>query len=190
VPDPTAPGQVVSPTALETWAGCPHAYFVERLLRVEPVESPEELVEISPMEVGNLIHQVMDRFFTEQVRARAGPQRWTAQQRDVLRRITLEVAAEFEARGVTGHRLLWQQELGRILTDLQLLLDDDEKLRAETGRRQVRSELAFGMGGPWSYGCPTAGPSGSGAAPTGSTGPARGSWWWTTRPAAPASSRT
>jgi ATP-dependent helicase/nuclease subunit B len=123
---------------------------VERLLRVEPLESPEELVQISALEVGSLIHEVLDRFFTAQVQARAapaGPQPWTAQQRDELRRITREVAAEFEERGVTGHRLLWQQELGRILVDLQALLDGDDALRAETGRRQVRSELAFGMNG-------------------------------------------
>jgi ATP-dependent helicase/nuclease subunit B len=150
VPDPTAAGQVVSPTALEAWATCPHAYFVARLLRVEPVESPEELVEISPLEVGSLIHETLDRFFAAQARARAvprGAQPWTAQQRADLLRIATEVAAEYEARGVTGHRLLWQQERQRILADLALLLDDDQRLRAETGRRQVRSELTFGMRG-------------------------------------------
>ena len=43
--------------------------------------------------------------------------------------------------------MLWRQELGRILTDLDGLLDDDELLRAQAGRRQVRSELVFGMRG-------------------------------------------
>jgi len=149
VPNPTAADRVVSPTSLEAWAICPHAYFVERLLRVEPVESPEELVEISPLEVGSLIHEALDRFFTEQSRAGAvpgGSQQWTASQRTALRRIASEVATEFEARGVTGHQLLWRQERHRILTDLELLLDDDEELRAWTGRQQVRSELTFGMG--------------------------------------------
>ena len=61
--------------------------------------------------------------------------------------MVLEVAAEFESRGVTGHPLLWRQERDRIAADLQLLLGDDELLRAQTGRVQVRSELSFGMGG-------------------------------------------
>lgn len=150
VPNPTAADRVVSPTSLEAWATCPHAYFVERLLRVEPIESPEELVEISPLEVGSLIHDALDRFFTEQSQAGAvpgGAQRWTSDQRAALRRIASEVATEFEARGVTGHRLLWRQERHRILADLELLLDDDEDLRAGTGRRQARSELTFGMHG-------------------------------------------
>jgi ATP-dependent helicase/nuclease subunit B len=57
----------------------------------------------------------------------------------------LEVAAEFESRGVTGHPLLWRQERNRIAVDLGLLLDDDERLRGQTGRIQVQSELTFGM---------------------------------------------
>jgi hypothetical protein len=36
IPGPADAGQVVAPTALEAWASCPHAYFVKRLLRVEP----------------------------------------------------------------------------------------------------------------------------------------------------------
>ena len=148
IPGPADAGQVVSPTALEAWAGCPHAYFVHRLLRVEPPGAPEELVEISPLEAGSLIHEVLDRFFTRQSQAGAVPgggQRWTAAQRGELAGMVAEVAAEFEDRGVTGHPLLWRQERNRIAADLQLLLDDDEQLRADTGRVQVQSELSFGM---------------------------------------------
>ena len=54
---------------------CPHAYFVRRLLRVEPPGTPEELVEISPLEACSLIHEVLDRFCTRQSRAEAVPGR-------------------------------------------------------------------------------------------------------------------
>ena len=60
---------------------------MQRLLRVEPAAAPEELVEISPVEAGSLIHEILDRFFTRQSRARAVPgggQRWTAAQRAEL----------------------------------------------------------------------------------------------------------
>ncbi|OJF14220.1 PD-(D/E)XK nuclease family protein [Couchioplanes caeruleus] len=149
VPDPTA-GAVLSPTALEAWTRCPHRYFAARLLRVSPVESPEELLHISPLEVGNLMHLALDRFFAAQAEAGAVPAGntpWSDAQRADLQRIASEVAAELAVRGVTGHRLLWRQELTRILADLNLFLDDDEQLRAATGRGQVRSELAFGMRG-------------------------------------------
>ena len=150
VPHPTNPGRIVSPTALEDWATCPHGYFVGRLLRVEPLESPEEIVQISPIEIGNLVHEALDRFFTEQSDAGAvpsGTERWAPDQRAALDGVARKVADEFEARGLTGHRLLWQQQRARILADLQRLLDDDDALRARTGRRQVRSELTFGMAG-------------------------------------------
>ena len=194
IPGPADAGQVVSPTALEAWARCPHAYFVQRLLRAEPPGTPEDLVEISPLEAGSLIHEVLDRFYTRQSRAGAVPgggQRWTAAQRGELDATVLEVAAEFEGRGVTGHPLLWRQERNRIAADLQLLLGDDELLRAQTGRVQVRSELASGCGSARRCGCgwPMAGRSGSAAAPTGSTAPGARWWWSITRPAAPGDSR-
>jgi hypothetical protein len=149
LPDPTR-GPAVSPTALEAWTRCPHAYFVARMLWVEPVESPEELIQVSPLEIGTLVHTALDRFFDEQARAGTvpgGATPWTARQRARLRGIATEAAAGLAARGATGHPLLWRQELGRILTDLDRFLDDDEKLRAQTGRRQERSELVFGMRG-------------------------------------------
>ncbi|MHB1433333.1 MAG: PD-(D/E)XK nuclease family protein [Streptosporangiaceae bacterium] len=150
VPNPAAAGQVVSATALETWTGCPHAYFMHYLLRVEPVESPEELIEITPLESGALIHDVLDRFFTSQQQAGRVPgpgTPWTGEQRAELARIAEQTAAEYANRGVTGHPVLWQREFTRILADLAALLDQDEMVRAESGRRQIRSELAFGMRG-------------------------------------------
>ena len=150
VPEPAGAGQVVSATALETWTGCPHAYFMHYLLRVEPVESPEELIEISPLDSGALVHEVLDRFFARQQQADAVPgpaDRWTEDQRAELARIAIETAAEYASRGVTGHPVLWRREFARILADLDALLDQDETVRAESGRTQVRSELAFGMRG-------------------------------------------
>jgi hypothetical protein len=94
---------------------------VKRLLRVEPPETPEDLVQISALETGSLIHEVLDRFFTRQSGAGAVPgggQRWTDAQRGELEGMVLEVAAEFEGRGVTGHPLLWrQQQRNRIAAD-------------------------------------------------------------------------
>jgi hypothetical protein len=130
--DPTA-GPAVSPTALESWTRCPHSYFVKRLLGVSPIETPEEQLTISPIELGNLYHRTLDRFFIEG--------------RTDLRRIAVDIADELSVRGATGHRLLWERELAGVLARLDQFLDTDDELRAATGRRQVRSELVFGMHG-------------------------------------------
>ncbi|WP_344140101.1 PD-(D/E)XK nuclease family protein [Luedemannella flava] len=149
LPDPSQ-GRIVSATSLERWATCPHAYFVGSMLRVEPIDSPEELLQISARDVGSLIHETLDRFVREQFDAGtvpAGPTPWNADQRARLRQIAADVAEDFVAHGTTGHPLLWRQEKARILADLDTLLDDDDRVRAETGRRQVRSELMFGLRG-------------------------------------------
>jgi ATP-dependent helicase/nuclease subunit B len=147
LPDPTD-GTPVSPTALEFWSRCPHAYFVQRLLGVNAVETPEEQLTIAPVELGNLYHDTLDRFFREQDARGAvpgGAARWSDAQRATLRHIAIEVAADLSVRGQTGHRLLWQQELAGVLAHLDRFLDQDQEVRAATGRHQVRSELVFGM---------------------------------------------
>ncbi|WP_412741997.1 PD-(D/E)XK nuclease family protein [Krasilnikovia sp. MM14-A1004] len=149
LPDPTVTG-AISPTALESWVRCPHGYFLGRLLRVSPVESPEELLQASPLDVGSLVHTALDLFFTAEANAGtvpSGTTPWSLDQRARLRRTTTKVAEDLAARGLTGHQVLWRRQLTRILTDLDHFLDDDERIRAETGRAQVRSELTFGMRG-------------------------------------------
>jgi ATP-dependent helicase/DNAse subunit B len=141
-------GRLVSPTALESWSRCPHGYFVQRLLTVRPIETPEEQLTITPIELGNLYHDTLDRFFREQDAKGAvpgGATPWSAGQRGDLRRIAIEVADDLSVRGQTGHRLLWRRELAGVLARLEQFVDADDDLRARTGRRQVRSELVFGM---------------------------------------------
>ena len=150
LPDPADGTRVVSPTALESWVACPHAYFVRRLLRVEPVESPEELLSMTPADRGSLMHEVLDEFFgwlAAHGGAPAPGQRWTARQRAALRTIANRVAEEYSQRGVTGHPTLWARDRLILLDDLDQLLDDDEEVRAAERRRQVRSELSFGRNG-------------------------------------------
>ena len=63
--DPTATGRPMSPTALESYAKCPHGYFVQRMLGVQPVEQPEEIIQISAADIGTLIHEAMDAMICE-----------------------------------------------------------------------------------------------------------------------------
>ena len=49
---PSPAGAITSATRLEGWAVCPFAYFVQEVLRVEPVENPEDRLQISPLDLG------------------------------------------------------------------------------------------------------------------------------------------
>ncbi|MBA2574630.1 MAG: PD-(D/E)XK nuclease family protein [Nocardioidaceae bacterium] len=148
LPDFADGRRMVAPTTLEAYAVCPHAYFVRRLLRVEPVESPEEIIKISPLDIGNLIHATMDEFITESEGSLPDyGQPWTAEQRARLREIAIVKAAEFEEHGSTGHRRLWQTERDRIIADLDWMLTEDDRWRADGDARVIGSELSFGMDG-------------------------------------------
>lgn len=149
LPDYRDGTQVVSPTALETYADCPHQFLLRRLLRVEPLETPEEVVQISPADLGTLVHTVMDDLISEAERDGTLPghgQPWTDEHRQRLTEITAARAEEAAADGLTGHPRLWRSDLARVTLDLQRMLDEDDAWRAERGAAVVRSELAFGLG--------------------------------------------
>jgi ATP-dependent helicase/nuclease subunit B len=148
LPDYAREDRAISPTALESYASCPHAFFVERLLRVEPVEQPEDLLVISPLQIGNLVHESIDALVTELIdELPAGGAPWTAEQRARLLEIAEARADEFESEGLTGHPRLWQRERARILADLTWLLSDDDRWRAERKATVVATELSFGLNG-------------------------------------------
>jgi ATP-dependent helicase/nuclease subunit B len=148
LPDYVRGEQAVSPTALEAYADCPHAYFMQRMLGVEPLEQPEEVITISPLEIGTLVHDAMDALVTAYAdRLPSYGEEWTPQQKRRLQQIAEAKADEFEARGVTGHPRLWQRERIRILADLAWMLDDDFAYRVRRNAEVVASEMAFGMHG-------------------------------------------
>lgn len=148
LPDYAAGHRPVSPTALESYADCPFAYFVERLLRVRPLEQPEETLTISALDIGTLIHESIDALVTEFADALPSyGEPWTATQRRRLQEIAAEKADALEQRGVTGHPVLWERERRRILLDLDAMLTDDDTWRADRDARAVASELTFGKDG-------------------------------------------
>ncbi|MDQ1538132.1 MAG: ATP-dependent helicase/nuclease subunit, partial [Actinomycetota bacterium] len=150
LPDFADGTRLLSPTRLERYAICPHEYFVQRMLNVEPVESPAEIIEISAMDVGTLIHKCFDELISEcsdQGELPGYGQPWTGLQRLRLREIARAKADSFESEGRTGHQLIWARERTRILAVLDWMLDNDDQWRAELDARVVGSELAFGMRG-------------------------------------------
>jgi RecB family exonuclease len=152
LPVPSPAERATSATRLEAWAGCPFAYFGGQILGVEEVENPEDRLQISALDRGSLVHEVLERFVTEVLSrppaAQPGPDdRWTAHDKDRMRALTQEVCDDYERRGLTGRPLLWRRDRRKILDDLLTFLDEDDELRATTRTRLVAAELAFGLRG-------------------------------------------
>ncbi len=146
-PRSPANAKAVSATRLETWVKCPHAYFAKYLLHLQPVELPEELVQLSPLDKGNIVHATLDEFLTE-LRGRAGLGRpWSDAQRARLHEILDEQSDAIEARGLAGKRLLWARARRELHAQLDVFLDFDAEYRATYGADTLATELAFGRDG-------------------------------------------
>lgn len=147
LPDYTDGQQMISPTRLEEYAGCPYAFFVRRLLGVEPLENPEEIITIPAMEIGTLMHEAMDAMITEfsDGRLPGYGEPWHPVHRRRLQDHAIDLAQGVEERGLTGHPRLWRAERTRILRDLDRMLRDDDRWRAEYDAKVLASELSFGI---------------------------------------------
>ncbi len=142
--------QVMSPTRLEAWATCPYRHFLGSVLNLSAWETPEDVLTISPLERGSLVHAILERFINEALDAGAPSphEGWTPLQRQRLREIAQEAFREAERMGVTGRRVLWEVAQEDILQDLERFLDDDERYRADEGMQPRHAEYAFGFDGP------------------------------------------
>ncbi|WP_170298465.1 PD-(D/E)XK nuclease family protein [Agromyces allii] len=147
LPDYASGTDLVSPTALEKYADCAHAFFVERLLGVRPLETPEEIIRIRPWDLGSIIHTVLDRLTEESPSLPDFGEPWTAAHRARMHEIAEAVMADFERRGLTGHPRLWAPERVQVHRDLDLALDLDDAAHAARDSRILESELPFGMHG-------------------------------------------
>jgi hypothetical protein len=147
LPDYAHDAVPVAPTTLEDYAACPHAYLAKRLLHVHPVEQPEELITISSLDSGSLVHEAFDKFFRQLTHVPDFGEPWTAEHKADLGAIASEIGRRFVDAGLTGHPKLWTRDLAAILLDLNAMLDDDSAERARRDARVIRTELPFGQSG-------------------------------------------
>ncbi|MFA9430804.1 PD-(D/E)XK nuclease family protein [Egicoccus sp. AB-alg2] len=146
LPDPA--GGIVSPTALELYVGCPHAYLLRQVLRVNPLEEPEEELTITPMQKGNLVHEVLEEWLLGELQhgVPAHDQPWSDAARDRLAAAARRRCQAYEDGGLTGHPRLWARERERLLAELAAFPARDDERRAELGATAVGAEHAFGIG--------------------------------------------
>lgn len=135
LPDPSA-GHVVSVTSLESWVHCPHGYFVRYLLGVTEVEQPEQVVRISALERGNVMHDILERMVRQAADEGWSPgpgEPWPARADEVLDAAADERFHRAESEGVTGFSLLWEHDREAMRSDLHAWLEQDNRRRRDLG---------------------------------------------------------
>lgn len=151
LPDYAAGLESISASGLEKFAGCPHTFFVERLLGVRPIENPEELVRIKPSDLGTFLHQCMEELVlaaTDEATTPAAGAPWTEAHRARLVQIATAKATAYELQGLTGHPRLWGEDRQRLIATLHAMLDADDAWRAANGAGIWKAELGFGKSNP------------------------------------------
>jgi ATP-dependent helicase/DNAse subunit B len=139
-----AQDRAVSPSRLETYAACPYRYFLSYVLNVEPVEEPEAVERLDPLERGSLIHAVLERFLREI--GRADPPREEARDRhvEILLQSFETECADRVARGVTGRPLIWEMDRRQIFEDLLRWYAEEVKERDRSTFLPGDFEASFG----------------------------------------------
>lgn len=151
VPSPATGGEV-SPTRLQDWVECPMRYFLAHVLRVPAEDTPERLLELSPLDRGTLVHEVLERFVEEEL-ARPDHERlppggqWGAPHVLRMRELVTECADAAEAAGLTGKAALWALHREEIEHDLDVFLASDNEWRRYDGSVPESVELPFGLDG-------------------------------------------
>jgi RecB family exonuclease len=141
--------RALSPTSLERWAKCPFSYFLGTVLRLSAAENPEDIYDITPLERGSLVHNILEEFIAAAIQQSSLPSahgEWNSRHRTELRRIAGRHFADAEARGVIGKAVLWQIARDEILIDLEAFLDEDLRMRRKYGVSPVFAEAEFGIG--------------------------------------------
>lgn len=97
----------VSPTAVERYAACPLQCYFGRVLGLEPFERPEDVDEVTPLELGNLAHAILQRFYEQY---KGGPAE------SLLESIWRDETGKFEREAFVRFPLLWKVQSRHVLT--------------------------------------------------------------------------
>jgi ATP-dependent helicase/nuclease subunit B len=108
-----------SPTALERYARCPFQYFAAHVLRLQPLEAPESVVEIDARSRGELCHEILRTFFARLQRAGCSlAEVDSSEARQWLAEEAAGAFARHEQEQSVGYPLVWalaKEEIARLV---------------------------------------------------------------------------
>jgi len=143
---PSLGDRPVSPTQIQTWSSCPHAYFSRYLLGVRPIEEVDREISIRPLDSGSLQHDVLDRLHRDVLDGRL-PQPtsgWGPEHREALLQHFDDVCGDVERRGRSGRPATWFGARAALRADVLEWLERDGAVLASHGGEIVGSEIGFG----------------------------------------------
>lgn len=139
----------LSPTKLDSYAKCPWQFFAGQILGLEGPDT--DRVEISPLDRGQLIHRILERFYRERwdsATRRARPVLATeeAEALAAIRHIAEEECQRLQREGRAGHPGAWVYEQERLMVRLGWFVHSEiEYFKKNPGLAPAHLEFSFGM---------------------------------------------
>jgi ATP-dependent helicase/nuclease subunit B len=137
-------GSSISASRLETFAACPLRYFYRYVLHLTVYPDPEKILQLQASDRGNLIHDILEKTLSRDVREQWAAQRDITQGLQVLEEETQKAFRQFEKTGIPGAPGLWHWEKEQMDSDLQAVLKD---VLADPDWTPFAFEVAFGEEG-------------------------------------------
>jgi len=135
--------QGVSPTALERYAQCPFKYFAEKVLRLDPLETPDSVLVPDARARGTLCHDILRLFYQQLTARKVKLDQVTASDIDAwLAEAAEEAFTRFEAEEPVGYPLLWslvKEDLTRLV---RTFVENDLQELQASGYRPILFEEA------------------------------------------------
>lgn len=131
--------------ALQDWATCPYRYFLGRALGIEERDEPRDELQITALDKGSLVHDILDAFFEQALTQPDPGRRWSEDERKRLEATASARLDQADQQGLTGRALLWKRDRQRIINDLLTWLGKDDHHRSGAHATQIASELVFGQ---------------------------------------------
>ena len=114
------------------------------------VEDPEEIIQISALDKGDVMHRVLERFVDEALREGRVPehgQPWSDDDRARMERLIDEEFTAEAASGRVGLASMWDATSRGMREDLRQFVARDDERRGGGALRPVMAEMPFGRDG-------------------------------------------
>jgi ATP-dependent helicase/nuclease subunit B len=143
--DPRLTDRIYSASQLEKMARCPFGWFVERVLKIEPLEELERVQDqwLDPRQFGTLVHEVLERTMRELAASAQAPS--LAQHAPRMNEIAEERLAWWRTEVPPGTETAYARQADELRATCEIFLRTEERLGGRIVPRFF--ELAFGANG-------------------------------------------
>ena len=140
--DPRLSGRVYSASQLETMAGCPYRYFLERILGVKPLDELEYEPDtwLDALEFGNLLHEVLQKTMEElQPDGRKPTMAFLPRMKEIA---AAELAAKRDEIPSPSEAAFERRET-ELMDSCEIFLRDEETVSRDMTPRYFEKDFAF-----------------------------------------------